>query len=237
MAVLCAVGLILLVATRPVTNGFVEEPAHEKPHMLTDLRAGVSFVVRTPWLLWTLLFASIFVLVVIGPIEVLLPFIAADRFEDGARMYGLVLAAYGVGGALGALGVSSRRLPRRYLTVMLLMWGLGSLPLMVVGWTSSFPLMAAATFLVGITDGAGMVIWGTLLQRRVPPEMLGRVSSLDFFVSLAFMPASMAIAGPLSKVLSMQTIFLIAGGVPIVLAVIALLAARMPRDEIAHPVS
>jgi MFS transporter, DHA3 family, tetracycline resistance protein len=236
VAVLCAVGLILLVATRSVTDSFVEEPEHEKPHMLADLRAGVSFVVRTPWLLWTLLFASIFVLVVIGPIEVLLPFIAADRFEDGARMYGLVLAAYGVGGALGALGVSSRRLPRRYLTVMLLMWGFGSLPLMVVGWTSSFPLMAAATFLVGITDGAGMVIWGTLLQRRVPPEMLGRVSSLDFFVSLAFMPVSMAIAGPLSKVLSMQTIFLIAGGVPIVLALIALFAARMPRDEIAHPV-
>ncbi len=235
VAVLCAAGLVLLVATRPVTNSVVEEPAHEQPHMLADLRAGVSFVVRTPWLLWTLLFASIFVLVVIGPIEVLLPFIAADRFEDGARMYGLVLAAYGVGGALGALGVSSRRLPRRYLTVMLLMWGLGSLPLVVVGSTSSFPLMAAATFLVGVTDGAGMVIWGTLLQRRVPPAMLGRVSSLDFFVSLAFMPVSMAIAGPLSKVLSMETIFLIAGVVPIVLAVIALLAARMPRDEIAHP--
>ena len=95
--------------------------------------------------------------------------------------------------------------------------------------------MAAATFLVGITDGAGMVIWGTLLQRRVPPEMLGRVSSLDFFVSLAFMPVSMAIAGPLSKVVSMQTIFLIAGVVPIVLAMIAMVAARMPRDEIAHP--
>ena len=235
VAVLCAVGLVLLVATRPVTNTYVAESADERPHMLADLRAGVSFVVRTPWLLWTLLFASIFVLVVIGPIEVLLPFIAADRFEDGARMYGLVLAAYGVGGALGAIGVSSRRLPRRYLTVMLLMWGLGSVPLMVVGWTISFPLMAAATFLVGVTDGAGMVIWGTLLQRRVPPAMLGRVSSLDFFVSLAFMPVSMAIAGPLSKVLSMQTIFLVAGVVPIVLAVIALFAARMPRDEIANP--
>ena len=87
-----------------MTDSFVEEPAHERPHVLADLRDGFSFVVRTPWLLWTLLFASIFVLVVIGPIEVLLPFIAADRFEDGARMYGLVLAAYGVGGALGALG-------------------------------------------------------------------------------------------------------------------------------------
>ena len=33
----------------------------------------------------------------------------------------------------------------------------------------------------------------------------------------------------------MQTIFTVAGLGPIVLAVIALLAARMPHDEIAHP--
>ena len=71
--------------------------------------------------------------------------------------------------------------------------------------------MAVAAFIVGVTDGAGMVIWGTLLQRRVPAEMLGRVSSLDFFVSLAFMPVSMAMAGPLSKVISIETIFLVAG--------------------------
>ena len=69
--------------------------------------------------------------------------------------------------------------------------------------------MAVATFVIGVTDGAGMVIWGTLLQRRVPREMLGRVSSLDFFVSLAFMPVSFAIVGPLSKVVSMETIFLV----------------------------
>ena len=235
VAVLFALALALLVATRPVGNEVVVEPARVKARVLTDLADGVRFMVKTPWLLWTLLFASVFVLVVIGPLEVLLPFIATERFEDGARSYGLVLAAFGMGGALGALGVSSRRLPQRYLTVMLLMWGAGSLPLIVIGWTSSFWLMVAASFLVGVTDGAGTVIWGTLLQRRVPPEMLGRVSSLDFFVSLAFMPVSMAIAGPLSKVVSMQTIFAVAGILPIILALIALAAARMPRDEIAHP--
>ena len=235
VAVLFGIGLVLLVATRPVTDGYVAETVHDRPHVLTDLRDGFRFVVRTGWLLWTLLFASMWVLVALGPIEVLLPFIAADRFEDGAKMYGLVLAAYGVGGALGALGVSSGRLPRRYLTVLLVMWGFGSLPLVVVGWTDSFPLMAAACFVVGITDGAGMVIWGTLLQRRVPPAMLGRVSSLDFFVSLAFLPVSMAIAGPLSKVVSMEVIFLVAGVAPIVLAAIALPAGKMRRDEIAHP--
>jgi DHA3 family tetracycline resistance protein-like MFS transporter len=65
--------------------------------------------------------------------------------------------------------------------------------------------------------------------------MLGRVSSLDFFVSLAFMPVSFAIVGPLSKVVSMQTIFLVAGLAPVVLAAIAVYAARMPSDELAHP--
>jgi DHA3 family tetracycline resistance protein-like MFS transporter len=118
---------------------------------------------------------------------------------------------------------------------MMTAWGLGSVPLAVVGTTSSFPVMAAATFAIGVTDGAGMVIWGTLLQRRVPTEMLGRVSSLDFFVSLAFMPLSFAIVGPLSKVVPMQTIFLVAGVAPVLLAVVAVAAAKMPRDEIANP--
>jgi DHA3 family tetracycline resistance protein-like MFS transporter len=232
VAVLFAVGLALLMATR---SPVAAEPDAQRPHVLRDLRDGFTFVVRTPWLLATLLFASIFVLVVLGPIEVLLPFIAQDRFADGARTYGFILAFFGVGSAFGALAVSSRRLPRRYLTVMMVMWGLGSLPLVVIGTTWSFGWMALAALAVGVTDGAGMVIWGTLLQRRVPTAMLGRVSSLDFFVSLAFMPVSFAIVGPLSKVVSMEVIFVVAGVVPVVIGLVAWSAAKMPRDEIEHP--
>ena len=235
VAVLFAIGLALLVATRPAAKPVALPLDEDRPKILRDLVDGFRFMARTPWLLWTLLFASTFVLVVIGPIEVLLPFIAKDRFVDGARTYGFILASYGIGSAIGALGISSGRLPRRYLTVMMTLWGLGSLPLVVVGWTSSFPVMALATFVVGLTDGAAGVIWGTLLQRRVPPAMLGRVSGLDFFVSLAFMPLSFAIVGPLSKIVSMQAIFVAAGVVPIALAAVAMIAARMGRDEIANP--
>ena len=63
------------------------------------------------------------------------------------------------------------------------------------------------------------------------PEMLGRVSSLDFFVSLAFMPVSFAIVGPLSKVVSMETIFLVAGVAPVLFAAVAMCAARMRRTS------
>ena len=126
-------------------------------------------------------------------------------------------------------------MPRRYLTVMNLLWAFGCLPLAVFGLTDQIWVMAIAAFLVGAAFNGGVVIWGTLLQRRVPAEMLGRVSSLDFFVSLAFMPVSMAFAGPAGESLGLPVVFLIAGLAPLVIGVVAIIAARMTRDEIAHP--
>ena len=82
-----------------------------------------------------------------------------------------------------------------------------------------------------------MVIWGTLLQRRVPPHMLGRVASLDFFVSVSLMPVSMALAGPVSEAIGLRTTFVIAGVAPVLVAGVAIVAARLPQDEIAHPLS
>ena len=95
--------------------------------------------------------------------------------------------------------------------------------------------MCAALFVVGATYSAAMVIWGTLLQRRVPEGLRGRVSSLDFFVSLALMPVSMAIAGPAGAVFGIAAVFVVAGIVPGFLAVAAIVIPRLDRDELTHP--
>lgn len=206
-----------------------------KTSVLHDLREGVSYTVRTPWLLWTLLWACISVLFLIGPIEVLLPFVVRDQLGGDSRMFGFLLAVMGVGGAAASLATASFPLPRRYLSVMMVSWGAGTLPLAAVGIMDSFWALAVALFIFGATGGMGMVIWGTLLQRRVPPHLLGRVSSLDFFVSLALMPVSMALAGPAAEVLPVGLIFLVAGTVCPVMAVVAMIAARMRADEHDHP--
>ena len=95
--------------------------------------------------------------------------------------------------------------------------------------------MVVALFVCGLMFSAAQVLWGTLLQRRVPAAMLGRVSSLDFFVSLALMPLSMAIAGPVGETIGIPTAFLLAGLIPTVLAVATLAIARLGADELAHP--
>jgi len=205
--------------------------------ILGDIGRGFGYLVRTPWLLGTLIYASAVVLLIMGPLEVLMPFAVRDQTGGGTAEFALVLAAFGVGAAVGSLTVASLRLPRRYLTVMNLMWCAGCIPLVVMGFVDRLWMMVVAAFLIGVlTDGAN-VIWGTILQRRVPPEMLGRVSSLDFFVSLALMPVSMAIAGPVGEAVGFPAVFLVAGLAPILVGLVAVLAFRMPRDELAHPLT
>ena len=207
----------------------------ERSSVRDDLRAGVEYVAGTRWLFWTLVFGSSLALIIQGPIEVLLPFLARDRFDDPETSFGLMLAAFGVGGALGSLVVASLRLPRRYLTFMILCWGGGTLPLVVVGTSDALAFIVAALAVVGAATGAGVVIWGTLLQRLVPTDMIGRVASLDFFVSIAFMPVSIAVAGPLSLVVPIEAIFIAAGLIPPVLAWIALVAGGMRGTELRRP--
>jgi MFS family permease len=233
-SVVAVIWLIQMKPT-PVRRLPDEEKHHPVRILITDLRGGFVYMINTPWLLGTLLFACLLTLAIMGPIEVLLPFAVKDQTGGGAGAFALALAAFGVGGAIGSIVVASLPLPRRYLTIMVLAWSVGSLPLAVIGYTSELWVMVIALFAVGVTYSAGGVIWGTLLQRRVPAALLGRVSSLDFFVSLALMPVSMALAGPVGEAIGIPATFLAAGAIAVVLGIVTLVIFRMPRDEISHP--
>jgi len=227
---------LLRVPQTPIRRTLDEDHAtHPVRSAFRDMRDGVAYMWRTPWLLATLLFASLMILVMMGPLEVLMPFLIKDHLGGGPRDHSYVLAAFGIGGAIGSLIMASVPMPRRYLTIMNFLWGFGALPLAVIGMADAVWVVIVAAFVMGGLFSAPMVIWGTLLQRRVPPALLGRVASLDFFVSISLMPISMALAGPVSDLLGLRTTFLIAGLAPGVFAVVAVLWARLPADEIAHP--
>jgi MFS family permease len=236
-AAVAGVGVLVqvFIPSTPVRRDLSQVDGHAVRGALSDMREGVAYMFKTPWLLATLLFASVMVLATMGPFEVLVPFVIKDRLGGDAGDHALVLAAFGVGGGAGSLAMASRRMPRRYLTWMNLVWGVACLPLVVIGVATQIWVVAVSAFVLGVLFSAPMVIWGTLLQRRVPPDLLGRVASLDFFVSISLMPVSMALAGPVSDAIGVGRTFLIAGVAPIVFAVIAVVWARLPEDEIAHP--
>lgn len=234
-----AIGLLALsvVPKTPVRRDLDAITGHPVWSALRDMAEGFRYMVRTPWLLATLLFASLMILVMMGPLEVLVPFLIKDKLGGGPGDHAMVMAAFGIGGALGSLAMASMRMPRHYLSWMNLMWGVGCLPFVVMGVTSHIWVVVASAFVLGVLFSAPMVIWGTLLQRRVPPDLLGRVASLDFFVSVSLMPVSMALAGPVSDAIGLEATFLIAGTAPGVFAVVAILWAKLPQDEVAHPLT
>ncbi|MBB5130287.1 MFS transporter [Streptomyces griseoloalbus] len=236
LAGLAGMAALAMVPLTPVRREHDEaHDAHPVRSAVSDMREGYGYVLHTPWLLATLLFASVMILMMAGPVEVLIPFLIKDRLGGGAGDHAWVMAAYGLGGAVGSLVMASVRMPRRYLTVMTLMWGTSCLPLAAVGYAGHLYVVIAAAFLLSALFAAASVIWGTLLQRRVPPHMLGRLAALDSFVSISLMPVSMALAGPVAAAIGTRTTFLVAAVVPVLAAVLAAVAAKLPSDEVAHP--
>lgn len=203
--------------------------------LLHDLGEGFGYVRRTPWLWATLLYACFLVLMTMGPVEVLVPFALRDRAGGDASSHALVLAAFGAGAAVGALVFAAIPMPRRYLTLMFTLWAVCSVPLVIMGFARHTGWFVLAGFLMGLALDGPMVLWGTLLQRRVPAALLGRVSSLDFFVSAALMPVSMALAAPVGHLIGIGWTFVLAGLLPVPVAVGFYLAARLWRDETANP--
>jgi MFS family permease len=179
--------------------------------VLEDLREGVVFVCSQPWLWATLSAGAVGLLFIFGPSEVLLPYLVKEVFDESAGHLGLVYASGGLGAIAAAIMIGHTGLPRRLLTLAYLAWGGATLAVAGYGLASSSAGLAVACFIAGAGEAAGMVAWSTAKQRLVPLRLLGRVSSVDWFVSTALVPLSYAITAPIVGVLGAQATFVWAG--------------------------
>ncbi|HEY3106640.1 MAG TPA: MFS transporter [Gaiellaceae bacterium] len=176
-------------------------PAHPRSeHVESSLGAvkeGLQFVRRRVWLWGTLLSATIAYLAFMGPAEVLLPYVVKNELHASAGDLGLVFAAGGVGAIAAALIMGQRGHPPRDVTVMYAVWTLATLAVGGYGLaTASWQLMFACLAFNAL-ETAGTIIWATIKQRHVPASMLGRVSSLDWLISIGLLPLSFALTAPI----------------------------------------
>ena len=164
----------------------------------TALRQGFRFVRRRVWLWGTLVSAAIAYLVFMGPTEVLLPFVVKNDLHASARTLGVVLAAGGVGAVGAAIFMGQRGHPRRDVTVMYATWTLATLAVAGYGLATAAWQLMVACLVFNALEAAGTIVWATIKQRHVPGSMLGRVSSLDWLISIGFLPLSFALTAPVA---------------------------------------
>ena len=170
----------------------------------TALKEGLRFVRRRVWLWGTLGSAAITYLVFLGPAEVLLPYVVKNELHGSAGTLGLVLAAGGVGAVGAAAFVGHRGHPRRDVTVMYVTWTLATLAIAGYGIATAAWQLMMACLLFNALEAAGTIVWATIKQRHVPLSMLGRVSSLDWLISIGLLPISFALTAPVAALIGVR---------------------------------
>ena len=157
---------------------------------------GLRFVRSRVWLWGTLVSAAIAYLAFMGPAEVLLPYVVKNELGGSARDLGLVFAAGGVGAIGSALMMGQRGHPRRDVTFMYATWTVATLAVAGYGFATATWQLMVACLLFNALETAGTIVWATIKQHHVPASLLGRVSSLDWLISIGLLPLSFALAAP-----------------------------------------
>ncbi|MGZ5128032.1 MAG: MFS transporter [Actinomycetota bacterium] len=216
------------------------DPADRDPgaSLWREMKEGLGYVAAHRWLLIGMFGATLSLLAVWGPWETLVPFIVkndlvTDHSRDGIAL-GLVYGAGGIGAVVAGFYLGQRaRLPRRPLTLLYVSWAIGMFMTAFFGVVTSVWQAMIVGFVAEASIAVLVVIWLTLLQRLVPNELLGRVSSLDWMITIAGLPISFALVGPLADTFGADATLIGAGlvGGSITVLLMFLPGARDPERD------
>ena len=236
-AMLAVLPLLFVAIPQPERSTDATVPGAARASVWADLRAGLRYVAGWPGLLAILVMAMA-INFVVNPAFSLMPILVTKYFGLGALQLGWLESVWGIGVVVGGLVLSVwGGFKHRVVTSLLGIVGMGIGTLIVglspVGaFTMALLGMLVAGFMNPIVNGPFMAV----MQTAVAPDMQGRVFSLIQSASLAMMPLSLLIAGPIADKLGVR-VWYVAGGVLCVIigALAFAVPAIMQVEENGHP--
>jgi MFS family permease len=184
---------LAVIAARPIARA----SAPGVRRVFREMAEGWGYVRNNPWCWATQAGTAISLLAVIGPWQVIVPYIVKNDLRSGPAGLGFVYAFGGIGSILMSLRFGQAGLLRRPITLMYVTWSLG------IGLIAAYAVVTELWQAMAVSLGInallalGELIWTTLQQRLVPRTLLGRVSSLDWLLSTGLVPLSFLFTGPL----------------------------------------
>jgi MFS family permease len=152
--------------------------AEKRGFTVETMLAGLRYVIATRLLLGSIsldLFA-----VLLGGAASLMPIFASDVLHSGANGLGLLRAMPSLGALAVSLTLLVQPIKRRAGKTMLVCVGIFGAATIVFGLSRNIVLSCAALVIIGATDMISVVVRSSILQLATPPEMRGRVSSINW---------------------------------------------------------
>jgi DHA3 family tetracycline resistance protein-like MFS transporter len=192
------------------------EPAGEAPmtaraSVLADLRSGFRASIDPPWIAIGIGAAGLMCITLAGPIETNVPLLIERSFGNDVRVLGWYGSAMAAGSVVAALVLGSRTRLRRRWRFVYGPWVAGSLAMATLGLPIGVPGLLLAAGVIGFGFVGLGLAWVGALQDHVPPELFGRVTSLDYLGSGSLLPVGTLVAGVAADAIGPAPVFL-AGG-------------------------
>lgn len=149
--------------------------------------------------------------------------------HGGAATYGFLGAAIAVGAIVGAAAIGKMN-TRHSAGMFLLIGGMGiGVGIILLGLTKSVPLALGEALLVGALLSITNVPLLTLVQAKVPNQLMGRVMAVLFSLLLAAAPLGAFFAGAFAERTSIGFVYIVAGAIILVTAALGLGTMRAIR--------
>ena len=177
--------------------------------ILADLRGGWREFVSRRWVVAIVASFGLFQLTYFPALLVLGPIVAKDHL-GGAAAWGTILAIESLGAVVGGVFALRLRVKRPLVVCQLVVVPSG---LLLAALSVPLPLVAIAalSFVVGIGFALGSTLYTTAFQRNIPEHALSRISSYDWFGSVALNPIGYALIGPIALTLGASQTLAVAG--------------------------
>jgi MFS family permease len=190
---------------------------------------GLTFSLRSPPIRVVLIMGAIIALVGFN-FRVLVPVLAKDTLHQGALVFGILSACFGVGSIVG--GLAAATYARASWKPVILGSFVAAASVLLIALVPVTPVVA----ILLLASGAGYTVWlaggQSIVQLRTPDEMRGRVMSIYLFVLAGFLPISGLIGGVISDATGPRIAFLIAGLAGLSATAVVLLFGRPVRLQV-----
>jgi len=170
-----------------------------------------------------------------GAMQVAIPVLASEL--HGATTLGLMMGANGAGTLLGMAAAATLGKRLRFASfgaMLLLIDGVAGLLLMPLGAVHAAWQAAVLMLCIGVLSGFMQINVFTWLQRRVPPQMMGRAMSIFMFIFMGLAPLSAAATGWLLTTITLSQLF-VGGGIILVAFAAAAFAFTPIRGITSQP--
>ncbi len=131
--------------------------------------------------------------------SVFLPIFASDVLHRGAKGFGLLMSAAGVGAVVGALHFAARTSYKGLARWIAATSTLCAVGLVIFSQSKFFWLSMAVLLVVGFCATVQMAATNTTLQNRVPDQLRGRIMAVYATMFMGVQPIGSLIAGGVAK--------------------------------------